>query len=134
MAVQFSNYLFSLLHSMLTIIWDTVAPEVVACKNYGLKADVYSFAIVFWEVFSGKEAYSQMSFDKHFDQVVMKGKRPSSKTATTTTRHLSKSLLHLMPEMWSASPKDRPTFTNVCDRIAGECVLSSTHHNPNRIG
>lgn len=108
-----------------------MAPEVVSCKNYGLKADVYSFAIVFWEVFSGKEAYSKMSFDKHFDQVVVKGKRPHSKTAATTTRNLSKSMLHLMPEMWSAHPRDRPAFSNICDRIAGECVLSSNHHGNN---
>lgn len=103
-----------------------MAPEVCSCKNYGLKADVYSFAIVFWEVFSGQEAYAKMSFDKHFDQVVVKGKRPSPKVASAHSKHLSKSLVHLMPDMWNASPSERPTFRNICDRLAGECLTSST--------
>merc|ERR1711953_378163 len=42
-----------------------MAPEVVLCKNYGLSADVYSYAIVFWEIFSDDHAYQNMSYDKH---------------------------------------------------------------------
>lgn len=106
-----------------------MAPEVCSCKNYGLKADVYSFAIVFWEVFSGQEAYPRMSFNQHFDHVVIKAKRPNPKTAASATRNLSKSLLHLMSEMWNPNPKDRPTFRNICDRLAGECILSSNQRS-----
>ena len=104
----------------------TVAPEVCSCKNYGLKADVYSFGIVFWEIFAGLEAYSKMSFDKHFDQVVVKGKRPSTRATSSNCKHLSQSMLHLMPDMWHACPAERPTFKNICDRLAGECLLSAT--------
>ena len=114
--------------------YSTVSPEVCSCKHYGLKADVYSFAIVFWEVFSGQEAYYRMSFDKHFDHVVIKGKRPNPKVAASNTRNLSKSLLHLMPEMWSAKPQERPTFRSICDRLAGECVLSSNQKSRNLNG
>lgn len=109
-----------------------MAPEVVSCKNYGLKADVYSFAIVFWEVFSGQEAYNNMTLNKHFDHVVVKGKRPKLRTAATKSRNLSKSLLHLLSEMWSTDPRDRPAFLNICDRLAGECILSS--RKPHGVG
>ncbi len=111
-----------------------MAPEVCSCKHYGLKADVYSFAIVFWEVFSGQEAYYRMSFNKHFDHVVVNHKRPNPKTAAVTTRNLSKSLLHLMPEMWSSKPQDRPTFRSICDRLTGECILSSNQQSRNLEG
>ena len=121
------NAFFCLLISVCLLgSFPTVAPEVCSCKNYGLKADVYSFGIVFWEIFAGQEAYSKMSFDKHFDQIVVKGKRPSTKAAARNCKHLSQSLLHLMPDMWHASPSERPTFKNICDRLAGECLLSST--------
>jgi hypothetical protein len=110
-------------------IFLTVAPEVCACKNYGLKADVYSFAIVFWEVFSGQDAYQKMSFDRHFDHVVVHGKRPNPKAAAISTKNLSKSLLHLMSDMWQPNPKDRPTFRNICDRLAGECILSTNQRS-----
>lgn len=103
-----------------------MAPEVCSCKNYGLSADVYSFGIMFWEVFAGEDAYTKLSFDKHFDQVVVNGKRPSTKVAASNCKHLSQSLLHLMPDMWNTSPSKRPTFRNICDRLAGECLSSST--------
>lgn len=106
-----------------------MAPEVCSCKNYGLKVDVYSFAILFWEVFSGQDAYQKMSFDRHFDHVVINNKRPNPKAAAITTRNLSTSLLHLMSEMWHPNPKDRPTFRNICDRLAGECILSSNQRS-----
>ena len=104
----------------------TVAPEVCSCKNYGLKADVYSFGIMFWEVFSGNDAYSNMSLDKHFDQVVIQGKRPSTKVAASNCACLSQSLFHSIPDMWHANPSQRPTFRNICNRLAGDCRRSST--------
>jgi len=35
-----------------------MAPECLSGESYNLKADVYSFAIVLWEVLSGESAYS----------------------------------------------------------------------------
>lgn len=96
------------------------------CKNYGLAADVYSFAILFWEVFSGQEAYSKMDTEQHFDQVVLKGRRPRKKAASFGL--LPKSLVRLLESMWAPDPKDRPSFRTICNRLSNEHILSSHQH------
>lgn len=100
-----------------------MAPEVVLCKNYGLKADVYSYSIVFWEVFSGQSAYPKLTMEKHFEQTVLKDKRPSRRSCAST---LPKSMIRMMEEMWSGDAQKRPTFRSICDQLGSEYVLS--HH------
>eukprot|EP00538_Stauroneis_constricta_P006179 CAMPEP_0119547084 /NCGR_PEP_ID=MMETSP1352-20130426/1304_1 /TAXON_ID=265584 /ORGANISM="Stauroneis constricta, Strain CCMP1120" /LENGTH=735 /DNA_ID=CAMNT_0007591921 /DNA_START=81 /DNA_END=2288 /DNA_ORIENTATION=- len=98
-----------------------MAPEVVQCKEYGLSADVYSFAILAWEVLSGKSAFEAMDLDKHFDLVVMKGKRP--KLGKTMEMKCSKQLLVLLERMWSDDPKQRPLFKSVCEILSSQLAV-----------
>eukprot|EP00934_Nitzschia_sp_Nitz4_P005852 Nitzschia sp. Nitz4//scaffold201_size42423//8478//10203//NITZ4_007369-RA/size42423-snap-gene-0.39-mRNA-1//-1//CDS//3329541317//5842//frame0 len=106
-----------------------MAPEVALCKSYGLAADVYSFAIIFWEVFAGLDAFPRMDTEKHYDQVVLKGKRPR-KNAASSGGLVSKTLLEMMTQMWSADPSERPSFRDVCGCLADENALASAEkHN-----
>ena len=52
-----------------------MAPEVILCKPYNLKADVYSFAIVCWELTSLKVAFDGYDVEKH-SRAVISGERP----------------------------------------------------------
>mmetsp|Transcript_47581 Transcript_47581/g.53228 ORF Transcript_47581/g.53228 Transcript_47581/m.53228 type:complete len:1033 (+) Transcript_47581:50-3148(+) len=92
-----------------------MAPEVARCKPYGFSADVFSFSILFWEVFALQEVFPDLTMNKHFQYVIKRGRRPAS-------------LAHLLPEelntmltsSWSSSPPDRPTFESICDILSTE--------------
>jgi serine/threonine-protein kinase TNNI3K len=92
-----------------------MAPEVVSCKNYGFSADVYSFAILFWETMTLQTPYRTMTLDKHFEQVVVKGKRPKCLNSV-----LPKQLQSMMEESWSAKPLKRPRFKSICEQLLAE--------------
>jgi serine/threonine protein kinase len=112
-----------------------MAPEVVLCKHYGFAADLYSFGIVVWETFSGKSAYDGMDYDKHFEYVVMRGKRPNlrciSTVTSTTTTTSPQSLALLLKQMWDPDPAQRGDFTSVCDYLKHESNLLRYDHIPN---
>jgi serine/threonine protein kinase len=122
-----------------------MAPEVVWCKGYGFSADVYSYGILFWETFALEIPFDQMTVDQHFEQVVVKGKRPSIKkallrppkrhtpqqktaaaaaaaaTSTTTTSTdafvLSKQLQVMLEQCWTETPSQRPKFKAICEQL-----------------
>jgi serine/threonine protein kinase len=97
-----------------------MAPEVVQCKEYGLSADVYSYSIVFWEVFSGQDPFPKNNLDKYFEHVLLKQKRPSRRSVSPI---LPKPLLRIMEDMWNGTPQKRQAFRNICDQLTAECVL-----------
>jgi serine/threonine protein kinase len=94
-----------------------MAPEVIACKDYGLKADVYSYAIVVWEVVAGQSAYKHhaQTLEDHFEHVVVKGKRPSKRALKGS--QLSNTLVQLVQDMWDGDSARRPTFRTICDQL-----------------
>lgn len=93
-----------------------MAPEVVLCQDYGLSADVYSFGILFWEVAALAQPFKTYSSDRHFQQVVVKGKRP----ATCPAAWLTPNMRMVMFECWRNEATKRPTFSQIGARIKGE--------------
>lgn len=89
-----------------------MAPEVVNCKYYGLRADVFSFAILMWETLSLKVPFEKLKHRDHFEQVVLKHKRPPS-----LKTELPKALNDLMEQCWRAEPLERPTFEEICSLL-----------------
>ncbi|KAL7492312.1 hypothetical protein ACHAWT_004944 [Skeletonema menzelii] len=54
-----------------------MAPECLALESYNLKADIYSFAIIFWEMLSASQPYSFVkSREQLIRHVVQKDGRP----------------------------------------------------------
>lgn len=47
-----------------------MAPEVALGEPYNLSADIYSFAILFWELVSLEKAYGRLSQDEHKETVI----------------------------------------------------------------
>ena len=95
-----------------------MAPEVVLCNDYDFSADVYSFGIVFWEVAALSPPFKSYSADRHFREVVVKGKRP----ATCPVAWLSPNMRMLMLECWRQDNNKRPTFSQVRARLQCEIV------------
>ena len=92
-----------------------MAPEVALLKPYGFSADVYSFAILFWEVVSLKEVFPHMTMNKHYKQVIVKGKRPASLEAI-----LPSELNQMMVSSWDKDPTKRPTFESIFEIVSNE--------------
>ncbi|XP_018674129.2 serine/threonine-protein kinase STY17-like isoform X1 [Musa acuminata AAA Group] len=83
-----------------------MAPEVINHQPYDQKADVFSFAIVLWELATSKIPYESMS-PLQAALGVRQGLRPVLPQKTHPT------LLDLMQRCWEANPAKRPTFSEI---------------------
>lgn len=99
-----------------------MAPEVAQDKPYNTAVDVYSFAILFWQMCSLTTPYSGYSQAKHNLDVVFKGERPKC-VASWPSEWKS-----LMERGWSQVPSERPTMNEIV--ITMERILSSDDHWP----
>ena len=87
-----------------------MAPEVATCQPYGLKADVYSFAMLMWEVVALEDLYPHMSANQHYERVVLEGLRPRS-----LKHELPESLHALLKRAWATDPGERPSFARILE-------------------
>lgn len=87
------------------------APEVILGDKYDEKADVFSFAIVMWEIYTKDEPYEgRPGMDTAF-AVAQNGLRPK------VPRHCPKAYRELMVRSWAPNPKDRPPFEEILQRL-----------------
>lgn len=96
-----------------------MAPEVVLCKFYGKPVDVFSFAIVFWEMLSLSLPFKGFDHEKHARLVVKKKKRPDLKEKWPI---LIKDVLN---RSWDDDPSKRPNFSQICNLLDGEFMDNS---------
>ena len=90
-----------------------MAPEVFTqCTKYSIKADVFSFALCFWELLAGELPFSHL--------------KPAAAAADMAYRHARPPLHHMMlPDLvetlmikaWDKIPNDRPSFSNIVQDI-----------------
>ncbi|KAL4480308.1 hypothetical protein ABPG74_020824 [Tetrahymena malaccensis] len=92
-----------------------MAPEVFDNKQYTIKADVYSYAIVLWEFISRKTPYKQMS-TVDIMKNVCEGKRPGL-GPEFIPKDCPPSLIDLMKDCWEQDPNKRPDFREVLERL-----------------
>ncbi|KAK9666747.1 hypothetical protein RND81_14G208100 [Saponaria officinalis] len=107
-----------------------MAPEVIEHKPYDHKADVFSFAIVLWELLSGKLPYEYLTPLQAAVGVVQKGLRP------TIPKNCHPKLAELLEKCWQQDPALRPNFSEIIpilQQIAKE-VSSGEDRNKERHG
>ena len=76
------------------------------------KADVYSFAIVLWEILTFTEPFPHHTNVPGFVKAVAhEGERPEIPNGTP------QSLVTLMKDCWRPAYDQRPTFIEICDRL-----------------
>lgn len=79
------------------------------------KVDVWSFACLAIEVFSGKKPFDDIIRDGAVViEVVVKNRRPSRPQGVPSARQLNDSLWTLMERSWNLDPKDRPSMSDFC--------------------
>lgn len=94
-----------------------IAPEVIESNHYGPKADVYSFAILMYEVITGERAFSEIFKKPHFAIGnflfrITNGERPVFRSP------IKPSLQKLIEECWSSDPHARPSFRTIFEKLS----------------
>jgi len=90
------------------------APELLLDdKPNTYASDVYAFAMVCYEMFSGEYPFCNLS-DFKFPPALMQGNRPSRPSHILSgTRGLNDDVWHLVEGCWNQYPKDRPTTVQI---------------------
>jgi len=88
------------------------APEVLRNSAYSVSADVYSFAMVLWELITRQSLYPGIPPFQIIFTVGTQGLRP------TIPPTCNPALASLIQDCWAEDPSQRPSFVSLADRIA----------------
>src|SRR5438034_3691528 len=86
-----------------------IAPEILRRQNYTKAADVYSFGIIMYEVFSGLPPYHDVSHDKTLAIKICLGFRPRFDIKVPQL------IVDLIKRCLDATPLNRPTAEELSD-------------------
>jgi serine/threonine protein kinase len=108
------------------------APEVFDQEDnkdmkYTKAADVYSFAMVFFEVLTGKTPFSDV-LRKELYKEVCRGKRPALPSKAYCPVYLSA----FIRRCWATKPEERPEFPKICQMLVycKELILRDSFPSP----
>lgn len=87
------------------------APEIIRGERYSDKVDVYSFAIVLWELIARTEPYGGKKGVAVAYAAAEQGARPDIPSFSPPQ------FTTLMRECWADQPDDRPTFATILARL-----------------
>lgn len=90
-----------------------VCPEMLKNIDHNEKADVYSFAILMWEVFSRKTPFEGCNKEEISSQVLIK-ERPNENYLENDT---PPEITTLIKECWEHEPNSRPNMKIVSQRL-----------------
>uniref|UniRef100_A0A7R9Y6T4 non-specific serine/threonine protein kinase n=1 Tax=Prasinoderma coloniale TaxID=156133 RepID=A0A7R9Y6T4_9VIRI len=88
-----------------------MAPEIISHQAYDVRCDVYSFAVVMWELWTGKVPYSTLTPMQAAVGVVQRGLRPQ------IPADMPQELAAIMVACWAQKPEARPLFDNVLQQL-----------------
>jgi len=89
------------------------APEVLRNSAYSVSADVYSFAIVLWELVARQPLYPGMPPFQIIFTVGTQGTRPKIPPKCPLV------IAQLIQDCWAEDPASRPSFVELAERVAG---------------
>ncbi|KAJ6678225.1 SERINE-THREONINE PROTEIN KINASE [Salix viminalis] len=94
-----------------TLPW--MAPELLngSSNKVSEKVDVFSFAIVLWEILTGDEPYANMHYGAIIGGIVSNTLRP------TIPSYCDSEWRGLMEQCWAPNPAVRPSFTEIARRL-----------------
>lgn len=93
-----------------------MAPEIAKNKPYNHSVDVYSYAILLWQLFALSKPYENYTYNMHQRYVVHEGHRPKIEPTWPDAIKL------LMKRCWSSKIAKRPSASEVLAVIQTEIV------------
>ncbi len=97
------------------------APEVIRGERYSESADVYSFGIIMWQVFTRKQPYTGRNF-MNVALDVLDGRRPPIQN------ECSPSFAVMMKRCWDGNPAERPSMEELVEFFESQ-ELSASNSN-----
>jgi hypothetical protein len=91
------------------------SPEEYENRLSNEKADIYSLAMVFWNMESRKEPFEGIYDEAEAPLHVIKGERPS----LTAVQAYPEDMRQLIEAMWSQAPEQRPSAAQVVQLLEG---------------
>ncbi|EXX59513.1 Cmk2p [Rhizophagus irregularis DAOM 197198w] len=88
-----------------------IAPEVIAGKETTFKSDIYSIAMLMWEISSGQPPFINYEHDYYLAMNIIKGIRPKIVPGTPIEYK------SLMIQCWDANPLNRPDIVTSWKKI-----------------
>lgn len=92
-----------------------MAVEIFITGKYNLKADVFSWAVTFYEMLTQTQPFGKMQKLEHVALVCVKGKRPS-----LSSHKFPKSIEKLIRSAWGQSVSKRPAIVDVVKTLEKE--------------
>lgn len=93
------------------------SPELLERKRYSYSHDIYSLAILLWEFWYGRDAFSDKEYEAipthTLQNAIITGERPKFKEQTAPVKDLKA----LIQECWEESPEKRPSAHQVKDKL-----------------
>ena len=86
-------------------------PEVIRHEKYSFQADVYSFALVLWQLVTHEEPFQGRSQVEAAGLVALQHARPPF------PHDIPNELKILIEESWSDRPEDRPSFQEILAKL-----------------
>lgn len=81
-----------------------------------MKGDVYSFAVILWELTTRKRPWDNLPLDQ-IERNIIEGKREELNKAKETSDLYSQFLNRLITQCWSQAPSMRPNFSQITEQL-----------------
>jgi len=93
-----------------------MAPEILNNQKYSMPADVYSFAILLWNLFTQKEPYGELDTPWSMYGMVLGGQRPDlvGFDESIIPNHIKAIIEHC----WDHDPTNRLTFSQIIEQLS----------------
>ncbi|RIA86970.1 kinase-like domain-containing protein [Glomus cerebriforme] len=88
-----------------------IAPEVISGKKCTFASDIYSIAMLMWEIASGQPPFAHFNHDYDLAMNIVNGIRPKLVSG------IPLEYKELMEQCWDADPEKRPDIGAVLDKI-----------------
>ncbi|RGB30578.1 kinase-like domain-containing protein [Rhizophagus diaphanus] len=102
-----------------------IAPEVINGKEYTFKSDIYSIAMLMWEISSGQPPFINYEHDCNLAINIINGMRPK------IISEIPSEYKNLMEQCWDADPLKRPGI-NTFKKKMNE-IMSYYQNKPNEL-
>ncbi|RGB30570.1 kinase-like domain-containing protein [Rhizophagus diaphanus] len=102
-----------------------IAPEVINGKEYTFKSDIYSIAMLMWEISSGQSPFINYEHDSNLAINIIDGMRPK------IISEIPSEYKSLMEQCWDADPLKRPDIYTLRDKMNE--IMSYYQNKPNEL-